>query len=75
MGQALSRVSEASLLQSYHSLICESSGFDQMAKLQSSVRCGAGDLPIPVIGSAVGVDGGGVEQKEGNGSGTSNNGR
>ena len=32
------------------------------------------DLLIPVMGSAVGVDGGGVEQKDSNGSGTSRSG-
>ena len=39
--------------------------------------CGVaqGDLIIPIIGSAVGVDGGGVEQKERNRSGTSRSGR
>ena len=34
-----------------------------------------GGLLIPVMGSAVGVEGGGVEQNCGNGSGTSRSGR
>ena len=46
-----------------------------MAKQQSSWRSGAGGegrrgLLIPVTGSAVGVEGGDVEQNDGNGSGT-----
>ena len=48
---------------------CERSGFSQMAKLHLCWRSGARVLLIPVISSAVGVEGGGVDQKDGNGSG------
>ena len=58
-------------------ITCQRSGFDQMvmARQQSSWRSSTGGLLIPVIGSEFGVDGGGVEQNDGNGSGTSRSGR
>ena len=48
-------------------------GVDATSWPNCNPPCGVaqGDLLIPFRGSAVGVDGGGVEQKEGNGSGTS----
>ena len=52
-------------------ITCERSGFSQMAKQLSSVRRRRGIFSIPLIGSAVCVELGGVEQKDGNGSGTS----
>ena len=55
-------------------ITCERSGFSQRAKMQSS-ECGAGGLLIPVTGNAVGVEGGDVEQNDGNGSSTSRSGR
>ena len=54
---------------------CEREG--SARRPNSDPPCGVvqGDLVIPVIGSAVCEDGGGVEQKEGHGSGTSRSGR
>ena len=58
---------------------CVRSGFSQMAKQQSSWRSstreGRKGLLIPVLSSDFGLDGGGMEQDDGNGSGTSRSGR
>ena len=74
-GEVDRRVLTADVLAGLGLITCERNGFDQMAKQQSSWRRSAGGLLIPVIGSAVGVEGGGVEQNDGNGPGTSRSGR